>query len=100
MWILDYLEDLKADFRAVFHVPNIYELDGPTFFSLAFRVAAYQGVIYWRIRAEREEEDGGEEISSYDFASATPSAGRQISDSQMLGDPAFAGIFDYEKEGG
>ncbi len=54
MWVLDYLDDLESDFSAIHRIEDMYELDGPRFFSLAMRLAAYPGVM--QVRASEQDE--------------------------------------------
>lgn len=54
-WVLDHQEDLDADFLRYYR-KDWTELDGPRFFSLAERVLAYGGVMYYRaMEAARDE---------------------------------------------
>lgn len=45
MWVLDHLPDLESDFSAFHRIDNIYELPGPRFFEMAYRLSAYGGVV-------------------------------------------------------
>ncbi len=45
MWCLDHLADLESDFSVFHRVEDLDTLDGPRFFRLAYRIAAYQGVM-------------------------------------------------------
>jgi hypothetical protein len=49
-WVLDYLPDLEADFRAWYGVTNMLALPAPEFFRLASRTVAFEGVM--RVRAQ------------------------------------------------
>lgn len=60
-WIVNYLQDIRADFFAIYHIPDWEILDGPLFVSLAERLPLYEGALQGRIRLE----NSGEE-SSYD----------------------------------
>lgn len=52
--MLDYLDDLEADFFRFYRVdPDT--LHGPRFFRLAYRVGVYQGVMTYR-REQQESE--------------------------------------------
>jgi len=53
-WVRNHLADLRADFMRFFPqlgVDPFAALDGPTFFELAERVAAFGGVMTARVRA-------------------------------------------------
>jgi hypothetical protein len=61
--VLDYLDDLDADFRVFYRVDDIEQLSGPQFFALAVRVSAYQGVMAARIAEQQDDSSpssGGE----------------------------------------
>jgi hypothetical protein len=65
MWVLDYLDDIESDMSAFHRVNDIYELDGPLFFSRAIRLPAYQGVLAARVAEEQERTNhrhGGENV--------------------------------------
>lgn len=55
-WVLNYLDDLEADFRVFYRMEpaEILALSGPHFLALAYRIPAYQGVMAARL-AEQEE---------------------------------------------
>jgi hypothetical protein len=68
MWVLDHLDDLRADFRAIYHITeDIEELEAIQFQRFAYRATAYRGIM--RARAENDEEQkqqhkqGGEETN-------------------------------------
>ncbi|MER5750617.1 hypothetical protein [Streptomyces sp. NPDC002088] len=55
MWILDHVEDLDADFLAIYHLDLEHvEISSRRYFALAHRLPAYQGVMAARIEEERE----------------------------------------------
>lgn len=56
VWVLDYLEDLDADFLRFYRIDGFDSMDSQRFFSLALRVPFYDGVLTARIEAQREEE--------------------------------------------
>lgn len=58
MWVLDHLEDLESDFSVFHRVDDIYQMDGPRFFSRAARIFAYDGVMTARALAEQEKQKG------------------------------------------
>ncbi len=49
--MLDHLDDLESDFSVFHRVDDIYAMDGPQFFSRAYRLSAYQGVMAIRAQA-------------------------------------------------
>lgn len=56
-WIVNYLQDIRADFFAIYHIPDWEILDGPLFVSLAERLPMYEGALQGRIRLENSEEE-------------------------------------------
>lgn len=49
---MDHLADLEADFLVFYRIEDIYQLDGPRFMRLAWRVSAYGGVMKLRLEAQ------------------------------------------------
>jgi hypothetical protein len=68
LWITNYLQDIRADFFAIYHIPDWEALDGPLFVSLAERLPMYEGALQGRIKLENAREDG----SYYESDHATP----------------------------
>lgn len=58
-WILDYLPDLEADFRAFYRVDDMLALPGPEFCRLASRTVAYAGVMQARAQALQSADSAG-----------------------------------------
>lgn len=56
-WIVNYLQDIRADFFAIYHIQDWEDLDGPLFVSLVERLPMYEGALQGRIRLENETED-------------------------------------------
>lgn len=56
LWVIEHQRDLEADFLRFYRIDDISELDGPRFFSLAYRVVAYGGVM--SVRASEEQQQG------------------------------------------
>jgi len=81
-------------------------LDGPAFFRLAHRMAAYRGVMRERVAAARE--DGGHTAAAPAARDATPEppqrpGGRNMvpaSRAALENEPGFAGIFSFGTAGG
>lgn len=49
IWCLDYMADIESDLSVFHRVEDIESLDGPRFFRLTHRLAAYSGVMAARI---------------------------------------------------
>lgn len=58
-WVLDYLPDLEADFRAFYGVGDMLALPGPEFCRLASRTVAYTGVMQARAQALQSADSAG-----------------------------------------
>jgi hypothetical protein len=55
VWVLDHVDDLDADFLAVYGIDlDTYPISGPRYLALAYRTAAYQGVMAGRVDRERQ----------------------------------------------
>ena len=65
--MLDYLPDLAADFRVFYRIDDFRLLDGPTFFSLAFRTPHYGGAIRGALTAIVRDESGTPPSGSSEF---------------------------------
>jgi hypothetical protein len=58
MWVLDHLDDLDADFLAIYGIDlEQVDVSAPRYFALAHRLPAYQGVMAARVEEERDEQD-------------------------------------------
>jgi hypothetical protein len=54
-WVLDHLDDIDADFLAIYHIDlREQEVPAPRYFALAHRLTAYQGVMAARADEARE----------------------------------------------
>jgi hypothetical protein len=97
-WVLDYLDDIVSDFSVFHRVDDITALDGPSFFRMAWRLAAYTGVMQARANAEQQDEPApaapGSAPSSRQQRDVNP--GTQTT---LQADPAFAGIFSFDQAG-
>lgn len=57
MWVLDHLDDLDADFLAIYHLDLDHDdIPARRYFVLAQRLTAYTGVMAARAEAEREDQ--------------------------------------------
>lgn len=65
-WVLDYLDDIDADFLAIYGIDLLeQEVSARRYFALIHRLPAYQGVLAVRREEAREEqEDPGEQKRS------------------------------------
>jgi hypothetical protein len=56
LWIVGYLDDIRADFFAIYHIPDWEALEGSLFVSLAERLPMYEGALQGRIRLDNATE--------------------------------------------
>jgi len=52
MWVIDHLEDVRSDLSVFHRIDFLEEMPSRRFFSLAYRLVAYKGVV--RARVEHE----------------------------------------------
>jgi hypothetical protein len=57
MWVLDHLEDLDADFLALYGIDGFESMTAPRFFGRALRTFAFSGVMAARYAAMKRDED-------------------------------------------
>lgn len=108
MWVLDYLDDLDADFRTFYRIPSdgsapgiadgeFGNLTSARFFMLAERAAAYRGVMYARVAAESMKKNERNRPAQTSARSTQPvqREKREVTMHQlMLIDPS---LIQYEK---
>ncbi|MFJ8995606.1 hypothetical protein ACIRQH_35025 [Streptomyces sp. NPDC102279] len=57
MWVLDHVDDLDADFLAIYGLDLEHvEISSRRYFALAYRLPAYQGVMAARVDDERDDQ--------------------------------------------
>lgn len=83
MWIVEYWEDVRSDFAVFFRLDDPTELDGPTFFARAFRLAHYRGAIRDIAMAEAHEEEQRNAPSSSSSQRGYPQPKERITESQL-----------------
>lgn len=59
MWTIDYEDDIASDLAAFHRVDDPMTIDGPRYFMLAVRLAAYTGVLAARAEKIRQDEREG-----------------------------------------
>lgn len=102
--MLDHLDDIASDLSAFHRVDDLYDLDGPTFFRLAFRLAAYAGVMQARVRAEMDtNQPPPAQAPDVPYATApaparaaaAPAEVNPGTQATLQADPAFAGLISF-----
>jgi hypothetical protein len=53
--VIYHLADLQSDFSAIHRIDDMYALDAPTFFRLAYRLPVYQGVLRQRLLLQHNQ---------------------------------------------
>lgn len=61
-WIVNYLQDIRADFFAIYHIPDWEVLDGPLWVSLVERLPLYEGALQGRIKLEQEHKSRRDDV--------------------------------------
>jgi hypothetical protein len=90
--VLDHLADLASDFSAIHGIRDMLALPGPVFFSLAYRLSAYQGVM--AARAAEQEADSPSGPQEPPPRRAAPA--EQVTPKVVLQtDAAFRGVFSF-----
>lgn len=82
MWTTEYEADIASDLSAFHRVDDPMALDGPLYFSLAIRLAAYSGVL--AARAEKIRQDEREGVSGAHTAGRGTSTPAKVSDDAAL----------------
>jgi hypothetical protein len=90
--MLDYLDDIASDLSAFHRIDDPSTLDGPRYFRLAWRLAAYQGVMQARAAAEQQASEPQQRPFEYGAPSGDVNPGTQVT---LKADPAFAGVFSF-----
>lgn len=75
-WVLDHLDDLDADFLAIYGIDlEEREISARRYFTLAHRLTAYQGVMAARAEAEREDQPAASGTPTRTSSTPAPSRG-------------------------
>jgi hypothetical protein len=93
--MLDYLDDIASDLSVFHRIDDPYLLDGPRYFRLAWRLAAYQGVMQARVAAEQR----ASEPQQRPFEYGAPADINPGTKTTLQADPAFAGVFSFGTPG-
>ena len=85
MWTIDYEADIASDLSAFHRVDDPMQIDGPRYFSLAIRLAAYSGVLAARAEKMRQDErEGGSGARSNAQRTSTPAAPARVDDDVLI----------------
>jgi hypothetical protein len=108
LWITKYLQDIQADFFAIYHIPDWESLDGPLFISLTERLPFYEGALQGRIKTENDTEEAPNTDTSSNDTQWVPGQTISISeavsgDAQLLAmqeesvKQGWGNLFDIQK---
>jgi hypothetical protein len=87
IWVLDYEDDLDADFLAIYGIDLCeQEIGAPRYMALAHRLTAYSGVMAARAEAERERQPAS---STPTRTSSTPAPARGDGETREVSLTAF-----------
>lgn len=105
MWTTEYEADIASDLSAFHRIDDPMTIDGPRYFSLAARLAAYSGVLAARAAKLHEDERKGASGAHSPahggaVARSTPEQPSRISDDAALAMLALDGWAEHEKEEG
>lgn len=93
--MLDYLDDIASDLSVFHRIDDPDELDGPRYFRLAWRLAAYEGVMRARAMEARQEQEAPQhrpfEYTGRHGAGDINPGTRAL----LTAEPAFNGIFSF-----
>ncbi len=78
-WVLDYHDDLDADFLAHYGIDlELDDLAGPRFFALSRRITAYGGVMAHRQQEMQEQRGATPSVAAAPSGGADQSATREL----------------------
>lgn len=69
-----YLEDIRSDLSVLHRVDDMEKLPGPRFFSLVYRLGAYQSLIAARARQQKKDRPAPAQMSISQWMAAHPEA--------------------------
>jgi hypothetical protein len=97
MWLPAHLADVESDMSAVHRVDDIDDLPAPKFFSYAWRLPHYRGVMRDRVIAlqDDQEDTGPAPAAQARQPARAPAASSQPVTETALSDPMMSKIFDF-----
>ena len=102
-WVLDHLDDLDADFLAIYGIDlEQADVSAPRYFALAHRLTAYTGVMAARAEAERENQQPSSTTPTRTRSTAPPArqgAGETTEVSLTQFRAAFPGLVSVAQGG-
>lgn len=85
MWTTEHEADIASDLSAFHRIDDPMQIDGPRYFSLAIRLAAYSGVLAARAEKIRQDErEGGSGAHSAAQRTSTPARPARVDDDVLL----------------
>ncbi|MCX5522195.1 hypothetical protein OG342_04840 [Streptomyces bobili] len=100
MWVLDHLDDLDADFLAIYRIDLARdEISARRYFALAHRLPAYSGVMAARIEAERDERPAPRSTPTRTSSTPAPERGDETELSLTQFRATFPGLVSVAQGG-
>lgn len=95
--MLDHLDDVASDFSVFHRVEDITQLDGPSFFRLAWRLPSYRGAMREAVLREQDESPREQRQAPREASARGGSERRSVpaTKTALTSDPAFKGIFAF-----
>lgn len=90
------MDDIESDLSVFHRIDDPHLLDGPRYFRLVWRLAAYQGVMQARVNAQQQAPEPRQRPFEYGAPAGDINPGTQTT---LQADPAFAGIFSFGSPG-
>lgn len=85
MWTIDYEADIASDLSAFHRIDDPMTIDGPRYFMLAIRLAAYAGALAARAEKIRQDErEGVHGAHSAAQRTSTPEKPARVTDDALI----------------
>lgn len=99
MWVIEHEADIESDLSVFHRVDDPMTLDGPRYFSLALRLAAYAGVVQARAVKAKQDAEGGAAAPAATPGAAPAAKTSRVADGTALAMLAAEGWVEHDKEG-
>ena len=97
LWFTEYIDEIEADFAAIYHILDMEDLEGPKFVRFASHLIYYEGAVQGKIKADYQEmQSDGEETSTSSSNSGTTQKMSMSEAMSRYGDDLDA--LNYESE--
>jgi hypothetical protein len=93
--VLDHLDDIASDLSVFHRIDDAAQLSGPAFFALAWRLAAYTGVMQARANAEQQRDEQTSTPQRSEYTAAQQRDRNPGTRTALMAEPAFQGVFSF-----